>query len=399
MDRRASMGLTTLVAAIFALSAWAPFGADGTSADQPLPSSGPAQAGLIGSDGRGVIEESMRLRVGFGFPASRADVEEILHDQGLDPTDAGSARAAASEWGFILTAEEEGRIESREVLVAALRDAVPDLFTFEGYAGSYVDVTTDRFIVRYSAGEPSTVASELRAAGFTEAQVELKHTPHSSAQLTRLQEDLWKHASTLTPNPLSAIAEDVESNGLIITIWDGESADSMLEYVRQILDRDSVEYSIRFAEAVDSDCASRTDCEAPQRAEVRVSRVNSCSSGWVVNRSGVRYALTAGHCWFGENSDAVTSGGEHFGAQNADARCGSISSTNASKWSPTCGCTLYGMISADYSDILGDSGGAIANGTNGQYARGVHQDRAGSTRYFTSIGMLATYGLGAVATG
>lgn len=47
----------------------------------------------------------------------------------------------------------------------------------------------------------------------------------------------------------------------------------------------------------------------------------------------------------------------------------------------------------------GDSGGAVSSSNTGQWARGVHQGSDGSTKYFTNIAYLSTYGLGSVATG
>lgn len=317
-------------------------------------------------------------------------------------------------------------------------------------------------MIQYVEHSPEIDVLRLAQEGVTPDQVRLDRVEHSSADLAETQEWIWENAApSLGAGGLASIAEDVESNGLVIAF--GPGIDPGSHDVRAItrgLEERGVSYSIRVESAADDACTSRAACDAPQRAGVRIDRSGTyCSTGWTVNRSGVRFSLTAGHCWFSSNSGAATSGGAHFGPLNnvntlshgshadlrlvavsdsrpwvyhsngtknrvvsglsnpvangmaclfgaklANGRCGSIISTSASKYSPTCNCTLYDMVTANYSLSIatsGGSGGAVANSTTGQLARGVHEGSSdsGLTRYFTAIGYVSQYGLGVVATG
>lgn len=221
-----------------------------------------------------------------------------------------------------------------------------------------------------------------------------------------------------------------------------------------ILDDLEIPYSIVQEGVSGVACTSRANCDSPQRAGVAINGDGSlCSTGWVVNRSGVRRMLTAGHCWHGTTSGAVTTvggdavanltattaltNGSHadlrilsvndsrpwnyrndseksrvvtgvsngyvdgpaclFGRNNASPRCGVIVTTNTScKPIGSVNITVYGLMQADYSSSGGDSGGAVATSGIGSVARGVH---ACTNARFTSLAYLSTYGLGTVATG
>lgn len=416
----------------------------------------PTQRGDNALDGVNIVEESMTIRASFGLPATRDDVEKILASRGMGTEDAGRYDVPAEGWGFILTEAEAHRLESREALYRTVEETNPGLFAFDGFAGAYLDVETDQLVIQYSKSVPFLDLSLLEARGVSASQLRFVAVQHSSAYLTNVQVSLWKEAASLSGDPLVSIAEAVEENGLVVTLSDGVAPEAA-HALRLELQLADVHYVVRTGTAYDDACTSRTSCNSAQRAGVRVTVGGNCSSGWVVNRSGVRYALTAEHCWFGTNSGTVTSGGGTFGSLNSvntlaagshadlrlirtttsqpwiyhsnstksrvvngtsgpvvngtaclyganseSGRCGTIASTNASKWSPTCGCTLYGMVTANYSQSVstgGDSGGAVSSSNTGQWARGVHQGSDGSTKYFTNIAYLSTYGLGSVATG
>ncbi len=186
------------------------------------------------------------------------------------------------------------------------------------------------------------------------------------------------------------------ANGLVVSLKRGANATP----ITNLLQARGINARIEYADAVDEACTSRNVCDSPRRGGVGITMPtgSACSVGWIVTRNGARGAVTAGHCAWDRKSGSVNSGafygsinsinalsagthadmrfidipggaqpwlyqhsttkartvtGSSLGAVGATAclffgrnsefpRCGTISSTNASHFSNTCSCAVYG---------------------------------------------------------
>ena len=289
------------------------------------------------------------------------------------------------------------------------------------------------------------------ATGSSADAVEFRTVARSSAELTDAMTETWSRAGAT--GPVSAISEDVTTNGLLVSLRPGADPAPVDRALRER----GITARFEHAAAVDEVCTSRNVCDSPRRGGVGISMPSGglCSVGWVVTRSGVRGAVTAGHCDWGRTSGSVRSGsgtygsinsinalsnGSHadmrfivipsganpwlyqnaankgrvvtgsalgatgqaaclFGRNSENPRCGTMSSTNASHTSNTCGCVVYGQSAANYASAGGDSGGAVASNSTGNVARGVHNAAIGSTKHYSWIGYTSTYNMGSLTTG
>ncbi|MEU6313089.1 hypothetical protein [Streptomyces sp. NPDC047014] len=427
-----------------------------------LPASTPAPSTVLQKVDGGVIDDSLRLRKELGFEATESRLSEILQDRRAQ-TPSGSIREGAAlvnEWGFIGTAAEAAEMKRRDALVSAVEPTVREFSQQQNFAGHFLDNRRGgRLVVQFAGALPTTNRQEALTetalkSGSTVSDVEFRLVEHSSAQLTGAMEAVWKWAAEAggTGIPVVAVEEDVTANGLKVVLRPGSARTG----VQDVLSRLDVPAVITEGGGGDEACTSRNACDSPRRGGVGISKSNSlCSIGWVVNRNGVRGAVTAGHCWYGTNSGAVASGsatygsltstnalsnGTHadmrflsipsggqpwlyqnaankgrvvtgsslgavgsaaclFGRNSENARCGTISSTNASHTSTTCNCVVYGQSAASYSSAGGDSGGAVASSATGNVARGVHSGTFGGAKHYSWIGYTSTYNMGTLATG
>ncbi len=423
------------------------------------PASTSLQNPLLQVDGTDVAE-SLRLRRELGLESSESKLNAILRDRESLKSSAGArTEPLLNEWGFIGTAAEAAEMKRRDALVSAVEPHVRDFSQQSQFAGHFLDNRRGgRLVVQFADALPAgTAQAALTEAalksGSSASDVEFRVVEHSTAELTGAMEAVWKWAAEAggTEIPVVAVEEDVTTNGLKVVLRRGIVQDA----VRDALARLGVPSVVTEADGGDEACTSRNACDSPRRGGVGISKSNGlCSIGWVVNRSGVRGALTAGHCWWGTNSGTVASGsatygsltgtnaltnGTHadmrfisipsnsqpwlyqnasnkarvvtgsslgsvgavaclFGRNSENARCGTISSTNASHTSNTCSCVVYGQSAASYSSAGGDSGGAVASSSTGNVARGVHSGTFGA-KHYSWIGYSSTYNMGTLATG
>lgn len=402
-----------------------------------------------------VFTESLRLRGELGFGAGAGELSAIVQQRSQART---GLETLVNEWGFIGTTAEAAEMRRRDALVASVAPTVRELARRGDFAGHFLDNRRGgRLVVQFAGALPAEQTREhlltrARAAGSAATDVEFRVVKHSTAQLTRAMKAVWGSVrTTKAASPVVAIAEDVVANRLKVTISRGTSPHA----VRATLAKLGVTGQISEGEGVEEACTARNVCDSPRRGGVGVSFAGVlCSIGWVVNRGGVRGAVTAGHCGWGTNTGTVSSGAGAYGSltninalsagtsadmryvsipsggqpwlyesaavkaravtgsalgttgatsclygrNSENARCGTISSTNASHTSNTCGCVVYGQSAASYTSAGGDSGGAVASGTTGSTARGVHSGTFGGTKHYSWIGYTSTYNMGSLAT-
>lgn len=342
-------------------------------------------------------------------------------------------------------------MDRREELAAVTSSDAPELFSFEGYAGTRFDGET--LVIQYSDTKPRLEGIlKEGGSGWDARDLTFEKVEVSSVALEEAQWDLHALASSRgEPAMVQSVSELPHSNSLEVVLSpDADSA--MHTAVADLLNTRGIAYEILVGGVSGEDCTARDDCDSPQRAGVGINFDNrACSTGWVVNWSGIRRVLTAGHCWAEKTQGHVTSGGEFFGAltsvntledgahaeirtlgvadsraaiyRNGNARlanvvgavtprvdtvacvfgrnsetprCGVITSMNSTCDPLGDGRVVYGLIRAGYSSSDGDSGGAVAGSDQGASAKGVHSCSNGR---FSSIEYLATYDLGTVASG
>lgn len=415
----------------------------------------------VGQVDEDVIADSLRLRRELGFEATESKLGAILKTKAPSTTSADArTESLVNEWGFIGTASEAAEMKRRDTLISAVEPTVQKFAQRENFAGHFLDNRNGgRLVVQFTDALPAEktrdeLAAKAVSSGSSSADVEFRVVQRSSAELTDGMEAVWAWAGQMDGGalPVVAVEEDVTTNRLNVVLRPGTAPDG----VRGVLDRMNIPGDITEGDGADEACTSRNACDAPRRGGVGISRSGSlCTIGWVVNRNGVRGAVTAGHCWRGTNSGAVASGsgtygsltgtnalnnGTHadmryisipsdsrawlyqnnsnkarvvtgsalgsvgstsclFGRNSATPRCGTISSTNASHTSSTCNCVVYGQSAASYASSGGDSGGAVASNSTGNVARGVHAGTYGGAKHYSWIGYTSTYSMGTLATG
>ncbi len=399
-----------------------------------------------------VWRESIRLRGELGFSTAPTALAEAL-PAGVTPTD-DRLYDFINNWGFIGTAEEAAEMERREALVTALSPTLDKWAAQTGYAGHFLDNARGGvLVIQFADSIPGYAETELIKnipvdSGSTLRNIELRKVRFTSSELTTAQHTVWDSS----PEHVVAVGEDITTNSLDVTL----SPEATESNRAAILSLVSVPVSFDTGPGQDEACTSRTQCNSPQRGGVALNVGEAiCSAGWVVKRSIYTGVVTSGHCWFGSTTGSVTSGsagtfgsktslnalsnGTHadmrylsvsdgpawlyedntdkqrvvtgsslgavgltaclYGRNSSTPRCGTIKSTNTSHKSSTTGYMIYGQSSATYSSAFGDSGGAVASGTVGNIARGVHSGTFGDVKHYSSIGYTSTYDLGTLKTG
>lgn len=441
------LGVTSL---LIATSASLPAGAGETQ--QPA---APIKATMLKS---AELTQSERLRAELGF-APLTDAATGL----LSTSASGSEESPTTldKWGFVGTAAEGREMDRREQVAKAAQDIRPTLEGEKGYAGLYIDnANGGQLVAAFADTLPASTRAKVEQAatlakatvGSTAEPVEFRIVEHSSAELAGAITAAWAWSDGRADKPIGALSENVINNTVDVNLNNG-AAKSDVEALFRAL---GIEANVSTVAGQDAVCTSRTACDSPRRAGVEIgTSAGVCSSGWIVLRNGVRGGLTAGHCWYGSNSGAVTSGGLTFGSKttvnaltdgthadmrylsipsnaqpwiyqnntttarvvsgtmfptvgqvlcsfvrsSANPKCGTVSSTNAGHTSTTTGARVYGQIRASTSVVPGDSGGATASNGTGNVAVGTVSYGSTSFGHHSSVSYLATYGLGSVLRG
>lgn len=208
--------------------------------------------------------------------------------------------------------------------VRALSEAIDDagqahirLKEDPSYGGVYYDSISQRVVVlRSDLGVRAKVSNEdllrrgnIRAISKENFRVETVRS--SWAELDSATQDL---GDEILRDGLIGIATDPKSNGLVLdyedtlTIAEARKAAALVVAELGI----EVDYRVQLASLPeDTTCLNRNRCagNSARRAGVGI-HVNDqpCTSGFIVeDASGDRFALTAGHCWYSEDSGVVRS--------------------------------------------------------------------------------------------
>lgn len=396
-----------------------------------------------------VQDDTERLRAEYGFhPAA---------DVGL-----ASGDLYLNEWGFVGTQIEDREMERREQVAIAVGPFVEALKNRPGFAGTYLEHSQSGRATKVftTAGEPftteekSSIITAVKNSGSLPTDVAFRIVAHSNAELEAFQDTLWKWGRQTNPGMLQSTSVSHETNTLVIQIRSRASETLVYEYMKSY----PYKYTLEVGRTTEEVCTSRLACDSPQRAGIGIDRNGGvCTAGWIVVRDGQRGALTAAHCWHGETSGGVGSGGRGFGAltgitsfprqdrtTSADMRfilvtnsrpviyqsaafkaepvegrvapqvgeaacifrrsaesgnCGKITDVSVRSYSASCGCDVYNLVQATYEATGGDSGSPIASSGNGHYALGIHRgDGVSGSELFSNLAYLSTYHLGSLVT-
>ncbi len=372
------------------------------------------------------VAGALRFRQEFGLRSDLAYVIEVGRDS-----------RSATDWGIPLTAAENAEMDRRRELAANMDRLNEYAATIPGIASVYFDQQAGGQIVVALTGDPDKYRSELINRMPEGGSLRFRQVTRSLADLNRLQEAITVDRQLLAQSGTRVNAIIVDEVGNVVEVGVDVADDITVEALHDRYGADALRVFEGGAPSLThTGCYSRSHCYGPPlRAGISVSP-SGCSLAFVVNQSGVRRILTAGHnpcgsftgsashdgftfgsirtrSWFGgdtsETADAATIGnltttqddnllyrsatstwsitsaqtGDNTGipvclsARMKDAnRCGSLVRTNATICFPE-GC-LVQQREATYEMYIGDSGGAVFDG--GAMAMGVQSsciDRTG----------------------
>lgn len=403
-----------------------------------------------------ILTESIRLRSELGLDPSPDTVRTIITSRGGDPYSAASMETLVSDFGFIGTAEEVRRIERRQDNAQMVMQALEADSSFQdhGFAGVYIDIHTDQTVLQFTEVPPIHLNAALTREGLRKNDVRIDLVRHSSEYLTELKDELWRLNALSESGEITSISEDVLRNGLDITLSESRSSKVIEEAVTLHMEKTTVPFELSYADVGGDVCTSKDNCNSPQRAGVHIHLANQggCTSGFTVIRNGLRYALTAGHCWYGRTSGTLYSGSGNvfgtltsitayahnvngdfrlirttnsrpwvygsnsrkaepvtllsypvingvaclFGRNITTPRCGTIDRVSVDSTRSDCDCGIRNLVRATYSRSGGDSGGAISTSAVGNVAQGIHSGYVGNYPVFSNLRYMQQYNLGVI---
>lgn len=373
-----------------------------------------------------LILSAIQFRQEFGLRSDVAYIEKMA----LDP-------AALTNWGVPLTPGEQAEMDRRRALAADMDSLNAYAATIRGIASVYFDQKAGGEIVVAIAGDPESYRAQVTARAPRGSVVRMRQVERSLAELNALQDTITADRPVLAGIGIIVNAIIIDEIGNVVEV----GVSNLDETAKENLEARYGSAALRTFEGgvptlTNTGCYSRTHCYGPPlRAGISVSP-SGCSLAFVVNQSGVRRILTAGHVpcgsfsgqashdgftfgsvqsrsWFGgdafETGDAATIGNltaaqddnllyrtststwainsaqssDNFnipvclsGKMREANRCGSLVRTDATICFPE-GC-LFQQREATYEIYVGDSGGAVFDG--GAMAMGVQSsciDRTG----------------------
>lgn len=413
------------------------------------------EAGALPTPALGILAESQRLRGLHGFDTS---LDPVLASFGLSVDSSEKLLSTkVNNWGFIATPEENSEMQRRETLLRNIELQVPDLSGTAGFGGIYLDnANNGQLVIQFKEAIPSGIQDRVvevtRTSGSEIDDVRFEMVQFSAVELDEAVRDVFDRGATeqtdKSISPVQSVSVDAQENGLNVGLLPGTDPGSIVK----LLETRGVPFEITYGTFEEENCNNRNNCGQPRRAGVQIDRSGgSCTSGYLTLKSGTVGGLTAGHCWYSDDSGNVSSGGENYGdlngnndltdgthadwrrivlpngapriyrndnnkfepvdggpslgaqgasiclfGMNSDGpRCGTIESTNANHVSSYCpGCRVYGQIAANYSSGSGDSGGAVGTNATGNVARSIHSGSFDGEKHSSYLGYLDTYNLG-----
>ena len=368
------------------------------------------------------LQRAVRFRAEFGL---RSDIGYVAA--------VGGDQSAQLGWGIPLTRAEQAEMNRRRRLAAGMDDLNAYAASIPTLGAVYFDQQAGGEIVVAVAGDPSPYEVGVAARVPEGATFRMRQVDHSRAALNVLQDRITSERPALAALGVQVNAIIVDEVGNLVEV----GVDRLDARARALLESRYEARMLRLFEGgrstlTDTGCTGRGHCYGPPlRAGLHVGN-NGCSTAFIVNQSGVRRILTAGHSpcgnfigkawtahnasaysfgtvqsrsWFGgdpsETADAATIGNLTAAqddnrlyrsastsafinsAQIGDnanipvclsarmregVRCGKLVRTDATICWDGLGC-LVAQREATYEVYIGDSGGAVYDG--GSMAMGV----------------------------
>ncbi len=265
------------------------------------------------------IEASRNVRELLGFPTDPA-TEELLQQR--------SSSEAWAEYRVAMTKEEASEFAERQRVSDENGEASEYAETVAGFAGAVSRNAGEYFDYQFTQLAPSERA-ELERLFPDPHRLRVVLVERSLFDLNAGVERLSAYLKEdMEHGEISWLGPDIAANGITVGVdpaVEGKRSQEELQAVAQ------VPVTLAVGEARDDVCTSRTNCDSPQRAGVRIvlASVASCSSGYIVRTTtNNEMALTAGHCFYGYSSGTVTSGAT-FGTLTTQSAYGPGSSADA----------------------------------------------------------------------
>lgn len=249
------------------------------------------------------------------------------------------AQAAVNEHGVLMSREELAEFEERQEAGLQMRRAMEYAASLPAYGGTVEARAGESFRFLFT---DLSADQEKRLRGLTPDpdRIEVGMVERTLEELRNEKRRIWEAFG----DRIEGVGIDVRGNGLVVAV----ASEGQAEEFRTFVDRTTdVPVETRVGPNTDESCASRANCNNPQRAGVRLSQYSDgvgsyCSTSYVVRTStGNEMALTAGHCWYGSTSGSryggsagffgtLTSQNSLYQGSEADARL--VETANASTY-------------------------------------------------------------------
>lgn len=223
-------------------------------------------------------------------------------------------RSSSWDYGIALTPDENAEIDRRLTIEAQVEPLSQYLMTEPAFGGGYTDQAGGHILDIAFATDPSKYEARIRELLPPGALYRLRQVKHSIAELNAVQDRITADRSVLAVMGIhvNAIIVDVVSNVVEVGVAQvDQAAVAVLEarYGTGILRM----FGGGQATLTHTGCFSRTHCYGPPlRAGISVNP-SGCSLGFVVNQSGQRRILTAGHNPCGSFGGQASHDGSTFG--------------------------------------------------------------------------------------
>ncbi len=254
-----------------------------------------------------VSEEELAIaiqeRANFGLTADYESVRALM----LSGLDVGS-----SEWGIVMTSDEEDEIDliGRMTFAdLAARAVLVEARSLPQFAGAYFDQRTDGGLVVLLVGENPALneqlASLLPVASRKITFVSAAHTYNELEDAAAALPGLWRSSGA---PPLVEMAIDERANQIVVYV-PAEMIAAAMAFASSATEALAVPIDVRPSNQVDPlVCTSRDNCVDPMRGGARVRQGSEtgpiCTMAFhVVGSGGDEQFVTAGHCGYQDSNN------------------------------------------------------------------------------------------------
>jgi len=248
------------------------------------------------------VAEGVRFRSEMGFVTDLDFINAVSRDI-----------RSSWDYGVALTPTEKAEIDRRLEIGAQSGPLSRHLRSVPTYAGGYTDQAGGHVFVIGFTDDPArheAAIQDLLPAGAT---YRVRRVPHTLAELMDLQERITVERNFLAAQGISvtAIIVDEIHNQVEVGVADLDDDDVSTLEGRY---GDGILSVFKSGGGILTACNSRYDCYGPPlRAGINVDQTG-CSLGFVVNQSGVRRILTAGHVPCGSTAGTLHHAGSAIGS-------------------------------------------------------------------------------------